>query len=48
MNVEKDESSHLDAEGLSQSLRELKEEVTGQDGTSIKPEVRLYLDFLDN
>lgn len=46
--MEKDASSHLDIEGLSQSIRELKEEVTGQDGASIKLEVRLYPDFLLN
>lgn len=48
MNVEKDVSSHLDSEGLSQSLCKLKEEVTGQDGASMKPEVRLFPDFLHN
>nr|XP_046261395.1 zinc finger protein 13-like isoform X3 [Scatophagus argus] len=39
LSVEKDVSSHSDpVEGLSQSLSGLKQEVTGQDGTSVKHE----------
>lgn len=43
-NVEKDVSSqsHL-GKRLSQSLSGLKEEVTGQDGGSVKHEVRTFL-----
>ncbi|XP_010787692.1 hypermethylated in cancer 2 protein-like isoform X1 [Notothenia coriiceps] len=40
LNVGKDLSSHLDpVERLSQSLRGMKEEVTGQDGASVKHEI---------
>ncbi|XP_069027426.1 uncharacterized protein [Embiotoca jacksoni] len=39
LNVGKDASSHSDSvEGLAQSLSRLKEEVTGQDGASVKHE----------
>lgn len=42
LNVETDASSHSDTveEGVSESLSGLKQEVTGQDGTSVKHEVR--------
>lgn len=41
LNMGKDVSSHSDpVEGVSQSLGKLKEEVNGQDGASVKHEVR--------